>query len=234
MKIKICFLMDCTASMGDWIQAAKDEVREIVRMTRDTYPHTDFKVAFVGYRDYGDVDRYVVVPFTDVEDLLESIEDVYALGGDDEAEDVAGGMERARQLNWADADVRSVFHIADAPAHGREYHDIGVSDRYPRGDPDGISPKNIIGSFSSLGVDYTLIRVNRTTDKMAEVFFEHYVHGGEFKVVNLQNQAIRTPPDSPISPIAGRRAPPALLLTPSVTRSIYASIERTLTQDPTN
>jgi hypothetical protein len=231
MKIKMCFLMDCTASMGDWIRAAKDEIREIVRETHTTFPFTEFKVAFVGYRDYGDEERFVVVPFTNVEDLLDEMESVYAVGGDDLAEDVAGGMQQVRDLDWSHADVRSVFHIADAPPHGREYHNAGISDRYPRGDPGGLSPKSLIGSFSGLGVDYTFIRINESTDKMAEVFFEHYVHGGEFKVVDLQNQRIETPPLSPIG-MSGR--PPALLLTPSVTRSIYASIERTLTQDPVN
>jgi hypothetical protein len=188
-------------------------------------------VAFVGYRDYGDTERFVIVPFTLVQDLLEEIQNVYALGGDDLAEDVAGGMEKARELDWSDADVRSIFHIADAPPHGREYHNAGTSDRYPRGDPRGLSPKSLIGSFSGLGVDYTFIRINESTDKMAEVFFEHYVHGGEFKVVDLQNQGIHTPP---LSPIGMADRPPALLLTPTVMRSMYMSIERSLTQDPTN
>jgi len=229
MKVKMCFLMDCTASMEPWIQAAKDEIREIVRTTQETFPFTDFKVAFVGYRDHGDRERFITVPFTTVDDLLGSIQHVHAEGGDDIAEDVGGGMNMARELNWADADLRSVFHIADAPAHGREYHNASVSDRYPRGDPAMNSPKNIIGSFSGLGVDYTFVRINDNTDKMIEVFFEHYVHGGEFKVVDLQNQGYITPPSSPI---AGRRPPP--LLTPAVTRSMYRSIERTLSHDPTN
>jgi hypothetical protein len=231
MKVKMCFLMDCTASMGDWIQAAKDEIRDIVHETQTTFPFTDFKVAFVGYRDYGDAERFVIVPFTLVQDLLEEIQNVYALGGDDLAEDVAGGMEKARELDWSDADVRSLFHIADAPPHGREYHNAATSDRYPRGDPSRLSPKNLIGSFSGLGVDYTFIRINGSTDKMVEVFFDHYVHGGEFKVVDLQNQTIHTPP---LSPIGMSDRPPSLLLTPAVTRSMYVSIERSLTQDPTN
>ena len=228
MKVKMCFLMDCTASMEPWIQAAKDEIREMVYTTQQRFPSTDFKVAFVGYRDHGDLERFVVVPFTSVDDLLDSIQHVHAQGGDDIAEDVGGGMDMARELNWADADLRSVFHIADAPAHGREYHNAGISDRYPRGDPMMNSPKAIIGSFSGLGVDYTFIRINDTTDKMIEVFFEHYVHGGEFKVVDLQNQGYD---DHLGSPMEGRPPP---LLTPTVTRSMYHSIERTLSHDPTN
>lgn len=60
-----------------------------------------------------------------------------AAGGADEPEDVFGGLEQLSKLEWrtTPAGCRQIYHIADAPCHGTQYHDL--LDDYPSGDPNG-------------------------------------------------------------------------------------------------
>lgn len=119
---KLCFLMDCTGSMGPWIDAAKTKIQEMTDKVIADNPGTLVEVALVGYRDYGDTQRFHVVDFTEPENVMRELRLIRADGGDDEAEDVVGGLMRVLRLSWDGADVQMVVHIADAPAHGLQYH----------------------------------------------------------------------------------------------------------------
>lgn len=182
-RVKTCFLLDITASMEPWIQASKNKIREII----NSLP-ADTKVAFVGYRDYDDAERFVIQPFGSVDDLLTAIRDVHADGGNDIAEDVAGGLYQAQQLNWDDADVKTLIHIADAPAHGHEFHEAWVSDDHPEGDAEH-HPCTILQEMSHHGIDYTFVRVDEMTDTMTYMLAQAYESGpGKFKVIDLYKQ----------------------------------------------
>ena len=121
--------------------------------------------AFVGYRDYGDAEQYVVkqfVPHSQSDQLIRVLNAVDPSGGGDAAEDVAGGMQassvapigartgfapqrglthvssgvqKALELEWT-AETRLVVHFADAPAHGRAYPDLPSGTEMDRW-PDG-------------------------------------------------------------------------------------------------
>jgi hypothetical protein len=210
--------MDCTASMEMWIQASKDQIQSILR----NVPHADFQVAFVGYRDHGDNVPLIMIPFTDIDSVLDQIRDVHAEGGDDIAEDVYSGMVFAQELNWSNADVKTIIHIADAPPHGKGFHSPWVSDRYP--DTDHNELLKIVHDFSVAGVDYTFVRIVDATDGMIEMFDNSYVGPGKFQVIDLvpQNRPqTRGPPELP-----HRRHRPTDSLTPTITRSLNASITR--------
>lgn len=205
-RVQMCFLMDCTASMEPWIQAAKDQIRGILAR----FPGTEFEVAFVGYRDYHDFERFVLVPFTDVNTMLLHVQNIHAVGGDDEAEDIAGGLDHVRNLNW-NAHVKTIVHIADAPAHGMQFHSASISDSYPDGDPDGKNPLDLLRRLSQMGIDYTFIRTDKSTDKMINKFHEAYVGPGAFKVEDLIKQG---------------SAHPTRLLAHATARSITDSLTR--------
>jgi hypothetical protein len=81
------------------------------------------------------------------------------------------------------------------------YHEVCVSDRYPRGDPLGLQLDQIVEHFSSLDVDFTFVKINDSTDTMLEAFHNSYAHGGVFRVLDLRPQTsdvgethIRLPP----------------------------------------
>ena len=47
------------------------------------------------------------------------ISTVEADGGGDEAEDVVGGLQKMINQKWTKGSERMVFHIFDAPCHGK-------------------------------------------------------------------------------------------------------------------
>lgn len=191
VNVKVSFVMDCTASMGPWIYQAKTRMVELVDQVRKEHPAANIQVSFVGYRDYDDDERIIVVPFQKAEDTMATIREVEAEGGDDQAEDVARALETAVHQDWSAADVKIVFHIADAPAHGEAFHPLFISDRFPRGDPDGLDPRDFVEKMSFLDIHYTFVRIHESTDTMIEQFHNCYTKGGSFAVLDLFSQKRR-------------------------------------------
>ena len=212
--------MDCTASMEPWIYQAKTRMVELIDGVRDTHPRAQILVSFVGYRDYGDEVPMIEFPFRNANETMAAIREVQAEGGDDQAEDVAHALFRAVHQDWRDADVKIVFHIADAPAHGEAFHTLRVSDRYPRGDPHGLDPRDSVEKLSFLNVHYTFVRIHESTDTMMEQFHNCYAQGGTFSVIDLLNQTRRARRQNAI----GTMDPDAMSLSEQLTRSITASI----------
>jgi hypothetical protein len=221
--IKIALVLDCTGSMEQWIQEAKSKIREIVASTHASHPSAVVEVALVAYRDYGDTMRRRVVDFTTAEMIEHILEGIHADGGDDEAEDIAGALERVCGLTWGPSDVRMVIHIADAPAHGIRFHAPRVSDRFPDGDPEGKDPLVSIRHFADQDIDVTFVRITSTTDVMIDVFHETYIRRsvGEsrFRVIDLHPQSY----DGRYGP---RQGGMSSLLSPAVTRSVTEAVAR--------
>lgn len=71
-SLDLCFLMDCTGSMASWIEAAKQEVVNIILKAHNMY-QVQIRVSFVGYRDYGDRHQYVIQDFTQVAKEIQAI-----------------------------------------------------------------------------------------------------------------------------------------------------------------
>ena len=98
------------------------------------------RVSIVSYRDFNDdQEQYVILPFTeDVSSPKQFLERLWPNGGNDCPEDVAGGLQKALEQQW-ESKTRYAVIIADAPAHGTKYHELGDSeDNYPKGDPMGL------------------------------------------------------------------------------------------------
>lgn len=226
LLVKLCFVMDCTASMGPWIDQAKAKIGEMTRVIRRENPDAEILVGFVGYRDYGDRDRMIVIPFQDSHHIMRCIRDVEAHGGDDQAEDVAHAMQEAHHMDWRGADVKCVVQIADAPAHGLQFHSSAVSDRFPRGDPDGLDPRDFVERMSFLDIDFTFVKITNSTDTMIEQFHNCYGHGGEFRVIDLRPQHYDETLGDPRGDVSN-------LLSAAVCRDVTHSIHRhTASQEP--
>lgn len=188
--VKIAFVLDCTGSMEPWIHESKSKIQQIITQNRREHPNAHFEVALVAYRDYGDTVRRRVVDFTTASQIVRALESIHAEGGDDQSEDVAGALDRTCGLTWGPSEVRMVFHIADAPAHGSLYHAPRVSDRFPEGDPDGHDPRSLLRHLASEDIQYTFVRITSSTDKMIDVFHDVYTHAaGVFRVIDLHPQS---------------------------------------------
>uniref|UniRef100_A0AC34G5M5 Uncharacterized protein n=1 Tax=Panagrolaimus sp. ES5 TaxID=591445 RepID=A0AC34G5M5_9BILA len=121
-NIELCFLVDVTGSMQPHIDGVKNSISKIVDSLKSPSiiskqqekTAKQLRYAFVAYRDHSDSKH----------------------GGGDTPEDVFGGIDRALELPWSNQfGTKVIFHIADAPCHGRKYHD--QDDSYPSGDPKG-------------------------------------------------------------------------------------------------
>jgi hypothetical protein len=189
-RVKVAFVIDCTASMGPWIYAAKTKIREIIDECSKRHNQASFQVGLVAYRDYGDDRPIRACGFASPEDAMMVLHSMNAEGGEDVPEDVAGAFFHLLHgvLDWSHTDVRMVFHITDAPAHGLLYHDREVEDRFPEGDPQGLDPREFLQEMSDQGFYYTFVRIKSATDKMLDVFRKVWGTPGTFDVINLRHQ----------------------------------------------
>lgn len=187
--LQVCFLLDCTASMQPWIDAAKDKIVDTLESIREKYPDYQISAAFIGYRDFHDREQFIRIDFTqNIEELQMSILDVEAEGGDDICEDVAGAYRFANGLEWR-ADVRCLFHITDAPNHGDLYHTGFIEDDYPSGHPY-INLREEVREFASKNIDLTVFSLNQTTEIMYKIMRNIYqnIRPDGFAIINLKNR----------------------------------------------
>lgn len=135
-QLDLCLLLDCTGSMASWIERSKNTLKEIIDTVKAGNPGLSVRVCFVGYRDIKDRERFSLMDFSEDLDAVKAfIAKVSADGGGDFPEDVQGGFNKALNMKWAPDSVKQVFHIFDAPGHGKDICDGG--DDYPAGSPEG-------------------------------------------------------------------------------------------------
>jgi hypothetical protein len=133
--------------MQPWIDWARSSLARLVAQLQSAHGSmARVRVAFVGYRDFDDTPRFVAIPFTDADTVQGELGRVTAYGGGDVAEDVHGGLLTLLDLPYdpAEGDVGVLLHVCDAPCHGKRYHDVLLSDAYPRGDPSGLPTEELV------------------------------------------------------------------------------------------
>jgi vacuole morphology and inheritance protein 14 len=127
--LDLVIVMDCTGSMGAWIETAKAEIGRIIDSIKSEHVGVTARVGFVAYRDFCDgPSRLSTLPLTEnIEKVKEFIARQSATGGGDGPEDIPGGLDEAIKLDWR-AEAKLILLVNDAPCHGEEYHDPGMSD----------------------------------------------------------------------------------------------------------
>ena len=83
--VDLCIMMDITGSMGGPIKLAKDTMALVVEQCRDKF-NLEVRVAFVGYRDFCDQERFVVKDFVggeSVDEVIQTLRGCNASGGGD-------------------------------------------------------------------------------------------------------------------------------------------------------
>jgi hypothetical protein len=64
-ELDMMFIIDCTGSMGSWIEACKKEIKSIIDCVRNQHFNIQIKVSIVAYRDHCDGNLISeVLPFT--------------------------------------------------------------------------------------------------------------------------------------------------------------------------
>ena len=124
-QVDVCFVMDTTGSMGQWIEYAKEQVQSVIQ-SLSMNAGMPVSVSMVSYKDFGDGGHLETHSWENAEDeagmqrMTDFIGTLEASGGGDEPEDVAGGLDRAKSL-FAEREAPSIkmtVLIADAPCHG--------------------------------------------------------------------------------------------------------------------
>lgn len=135
-NLQLCFLFDATGSMDEYILEVKNKIYRIIeKLTAQNVKDEEravkaYQLALVAYRDFDEKGNPVegqleVFPFqsANVNEFRNYCGNVRAYGGGDGAEDVFGGLEAALKLKWSpNYSTKVIFHIADAPCHGIEFH----------------------------------------------------------------------------------------------------------------
>ena len=192
-EMYVAILIDCTRSMQPHIDATKKAVTDVLKKMQEANPKTVLKVALVGYRDFNpfksilpqehEAGQYEILDFTDDMTIVyRDLDNVRADGGDDIAENMAGALNKVSKLSWPTETsphiTEKVMIIADAPPHGRDYHDPHVSDNFPGGCPLGFDPKLQIAGFARQNIDVIVVRlVPHILDKMIAAFDAAYQGG---------------------------------------------------------
>ena len=181
-KIDIVFCMDCTASMDPYIENAKlacEKIMNVMIQSKNNFP-LDLMFGFVGYRDHGSYNANTwvtkVQELCDIETCLNFINQMDAKSSSDNdfPEAVMPALwDCCEKVNWRDSTrekvLRVVFHIADAPPHGKRFYK-GKNDKYPKGDPSGIRTEQIAQRFADLNIQYKLLKIGKFLDLMDKVF----------------------------------------------------------------
>jgi hypothetical protein len=212
-NVDFCILMDCTGSMSPWITTTKEKINLVLEEVRKQYNNANIRYAFVGYRDYGDGPiQFEVMDFTeDVSQIQKFVAGISAQGGGDTPEDVFGGLEKVLSLNWKH-ETRSLIHFADAPGHGRFYHE--TSDNHPHFDSDGKKGRELMHALVNQNIQYTICRLEKITDIMISKFKEFYNEHGNYMLTIVDMVFERRQPqyrtmvvDEPISTMGLASAP---------------------------
>jgi hypothetical protein len=179
----LLFLIDTTASMHSYINAAKEQEKSIVQDIKMAFLNeSDVRVAVVGYKDHGDKPNIEFLDFTtSTNQVFDFLGRLNATGGADTPEDVLGGVNQALNASWK-KQTRCIIHIADAPPHGAGVlHDLGASsDSYPRpgSEPHGLTYTTLIKKLTQIHVNYALLNINHSTDRMGLAFAQVYADSG--------------------------------------------------------
>ncbi|CAF3689454.1 unnamed protein product [Rotaria sp. Silwood1] len=149
LTVEICFVMDCTGSMGNWIEACKKYIKAIgdgiqKDMKEKFDKNSVLRMAFVAYRDFNGSNRFDTIDFHQAPNIYPvetKIASQQATGGADLCEDVQGGLDKALKLSWTkDGSSRAaqiLVWVGDCPGHTSFCHNGGSGwDSYLGGLPD--------------------------------------------------------------------------------------------------
>ena len=188
----LLFLIDTTASMTGYINAAKEQVISIVNDIKGTFHNeAEVRLAVVGYKDHGDPNALEFLDFTPSATRVRSfVNGLKASGGGDVPENVLGAIQQALNATWKQQ-TRCIVHITDAPPHGSKLHDLNeAEDTYYNlgSEPHGLSHEVLFPQLVSLKINYALLRINRSTDKMAYTLYQQYAAGSGDCSLNTKNR----------------------------------------------
>jgi len=193
--VDVVFCCDATGSMSPYIEGSKSTIERMIEETIERFQGVEVKFGFVAYRDHKDKVMLEIKDLADSEEVINFMDDVEANGGGDIAEAVHDGLNAAiTQMSWRDGDnsrIRMIFHITDAPPHGKEYWPGShFSDDYPDGCPCGIKLSQIAEKANELSIRYVLMKIGNSCEKMRVLFKQSFEDANE-SAAEIETQVSR-------------------------------------------
>ncbi|KAL5492884.1 hypothetical protein ACEPAI_4332 [Sanghuangporus weigelae] len=142
--LDLLFILDSTASMGSYIESAKNNIVEICSILAASgrlRSQDGLQIGLIAYRDYPiEENDFVVKPhaFTyNVKEMEEYLAPIRALGGGDRPEAFSTALEFAftKMNGWRDEALKAFVVTTDAAPHGIKERD----DSFPDGGPRGVT-----------------------------------------------------------------------------------------------
>ena len=178
--VDLVFLLDTTGSMNCFLKGIKKLMRKIIwdmEKCLSKYLLVEFdilKVGIVSYKDHEDENKTYL---TNIDiDLTGNLKDVNNIimsltcgGGKDEPECVFDGLKTVlNDINWRDESIKFIYHILDAPCHGKQYNNI-EGDKLENC-PNNIDIEKIFTGMRNKNINYYIIKLNDTIDIMIKEF----------------------------------------------------------------
>ena len=194
-EYNVCFIIDNTGSMEDWINVIKDICTSLFKEITKKFNKYKFYFGCVLYADTISVssDKNYKIDFTQDENEFKSkLEEVEGQSGGDEAEDWASGFQDALdELNWGNG-TKLIFHIADAPHHGKIFNTDKKNDNFLDEEND-INGKNLIKLIkrcSERNIKITGININNVCS--FKVFQKEYkkVNGPHYEIIDVNGEEL--------------------------------------------
>ena len=189
-EYNVCFIIDNTSSMENWIQAVKDICNNLFREIKKKFNKYKFYFGCVLYADHISIntDKNYEIDFTQNENEFKSkLEEIKMQNGDDEAEDwVSGFQDALDNLSWGNG-TKLIFHMADAPHHGKIFNTDKKSDNFLN-EEDDFNGKNLIKLIkrcSERNIKITGINIGKVCS--FKVFKAEYekVNGPNYEIIDL-------------------------------------------------
>lgn len=177
VTLDLLFIMDITESMQDLLEETRYSIKYILDKIKRDSPGIDVRFAYEGYRDFEDLkngEKYYQIDFeTDLNIFKKKLDEITCIGGGDDAEDVAGGLNAGLNMSWR-SNARYAILIADAPGHGQKYHDEEVQDDYLKGDPNGLVIEDLMQKYADKSINLCLTKIDTYTDIMFNAMIKSF------------------------------------------------------------
>ena len=181
--------------MGNWIKSIKNICNNLFREITKKFNKYKFYFGCVLYADHISIntDKNYEINFTQNENEFKSkLEEIEPQHGDDIAEDWASGFQDAlEKLSWGNG-TKLIFHMADAPHHGKIFNTDQKDDNFLN-EEDDINGKNLIKLIkrcSKRNIKITGINIDKVCS--FKVFKAEYekVNGPNYEIIDVNGEEL--------------------------------------------
>lgn len=188
--LNILFVIDTTGSMDPYRNLCSDSISLICKKLSSVNVlfndlSSRIKWGVVGYRDKKDENQFEYLDFTNnEEEVISFVKKLKCTGGGDACEDVKGAFQQVlsgNKIHW-DAKFKFVIMIADAPCHGKIYHDYTNSsnDDYPEENMEEEVKLMALNELNFIGILFTT-RIEKMYKQIEKIYLGNH---GKFRLID--------------------------------------------------